>query len=500
MRVVSCLDPQHIVNPYTHEHLTVACGKCRSCRNALAKRWINKLEHERRCWKYCYFVTLTYDNFNLPKLFDNGRCVLVDKDDDSVRIPFEELKFSTSKDADYFNSRIRHNLGIPYARVSDIQKFHKRLNKYIHDNITQKYKNFRYFVASELGKDTFRPHYHGLYFFNDRRVSDSFQEILAKTWSVDGRTKGRFDAQIVLGTATSYVAQYINMFANLPSIYQSGKLKPFYVFSKSPSIGSLAPLATDLSEIFFSCSPTRIQYDFKTNKYIDVRLPYSLENRLFPRIPKYSEISLSLRVSLYGLDRASGAESFSEFVSWLDKVGKSSIYPNNFLNCSEYGKNINNYLLWLTNGFKLDRFDYFTDADFSQTINRVKRFYYNVSRCSAQADVFGISLDCYVGNIDKYYKNLDNLKLRNFYEAQEHYTCARHDVEDLALMYQDSEDFIYRNGFEYVPKIKDSFAFMDLKATSDKIYNDSTKTHRKNDYLDRCRDAKLSLILKDYFA
>ena len=88
MRVVSCLDPQDITNPYTHEHLRVRCGKCRACRNALAKRWINKLEQEKRAWKYCYFVTLTYDNKFLPRLyFDNSSFELFDPSQDSVRIP-----------------------------------------------------------------------------------------------------------------------------------------------------------------------------------------------------------------------------------------------------------------------------------------------------------------------------------------------------------------------------------------------------------------------------
>ena len=500
MRVVSCLDPQHIVNPYTHEHLTVRCGKCRACRNALAKRWIDKLENEKRCWKYCYFVTLTYSNDFLPVLrFDNSSFELFDVKDDSVRIPYTDLKFNTNRDFQYFQKRINHDLGIPYAKVQDLQLFHKRLNKHIHDKYTKTYQNFRYFVCSEYGKDTFRPHYHGLYFFNDKRVSDNFQEILSKTWSVDNIPQGRFDAEIVLGSATSYVAQYINMFSDLPSVYQNGKLKPFYIYSKHPSLGSLYGMDSEVKDLFDRASPTRIRYDFKRNTYTSVRIPYSLENRLYPRIPLYSEIDVPLRISLYGLTRKSDAQTFDEFKDWLTRWSYRGDGQQDFINCSEYGKIFNSYLRYLSNGFKFNRSDYLSDEDFNLVNNRLKRFYYMVSRVSSQAEIFGISIDSYVRKIDFYYRNLEQLKTHDFYAEQEHYTCANHPVEDLHVMYQDGESFLLSNELEYVPQISETFAFQDLKNTSDKIYNDSTKTHSKNDYLDRCRDKKLSLILKDYF-
>lgn len=497
MRVVSCLNPQHIVNPHTHEHLTVACGRCRACRNSIAKRWINRLEQEKRCWKYCFFVTLTYDNENLPRLYADG-CSLVDKDDFSVRIPFNDLKFTNSRDTKYFNSRINHSLGIPYARVSDIQKFHKRLNKYIHDNYTQKYQNFRYFLVSEYGKDTFRPHYHALYFFNSTKVSDHFSEILSKTWQTNGFVKGRFDAQIVQGSATSYVAQYLNSFLDLPSFYQNGKLKPFFLYSKCPSIGSLSALDSSDAKIFFAASPTRIQYDFKRNKFVDVRISDALENRLFPRCAKYSEISLPLRVSLYGLFGKSTAFDFHSFKCWLNDTFNNRYFSPKFLKYSEHGKELSNYLCWLTNNYKLSPVDYVSRESYNLVNDRLKRFYYLTKRVCTQADVFGISVFNYVSIIDEYYKNVEQLKTCNFYDSQSHYSI-NHDLEDVSFMYDNPEQFLINNELEYVPQIEDTFAYMDLNATSEKIYNDSTKTHKKNDYLDKCADKKLSLILKNYF-
>lgn len=499
MRVVSCLNPQRVFNRYTKEFITVPCGKCRSCHNMKAKSWINRLDQEKRCWKYCYFVTLTYNNDNLPRLYSNDSFVLYDRQD-STRIPFEELTFKSSSDAKLFNSRLNHSLGIPYAKVTDIQKFHKRLNKYIHDNYTQKYQNFRYFLVSEYGKDTFRPHYHALYFFNERKVSDHFKEILFTCWSADGSSKGRIDAQIVLGSATSYVAQYINSVSDLPSFYSHRILKPFYVFSKSPVIGSLSSLESEDADLFFSCSPTRFVYDAKRNEFINVPLSDSIKNRLFPRLPKYSEISLSLRARLYGLVRQSDSETFSSWLCWLNDTFNNRYFSPKFLKSSDYGKEVFGYISWLTNNFKFCRSDYLSPESFQSVIDRLKRFYYMSRRVSAQSDVFGISIYNYTQYIDTFYNNVSSLKLSKFYESQENYTCAHHDVEDLGLMYDDLESYLINNNFEYVPQIEDTFAFKDLHDTSEKIYNDSTKTHKKNDYLDKCRDVHLSNILKNYFA
>ena len=73
-----------------------------------------------------------------------------------------------------------------------------------------------------------------------------------------------------------------------------------------------------------------------------------------------------------------------------------------------------------------------------------------------QASVFGISLCCYVSNIDKYYKNLETYHLKQFYAVQEKYSLS-HDIEDISLMYDDPEYYLYLNQFEYVPQINDPY-------------------------------------------
>lgn len=497
MRTLTCLYPQHIVNPYTHERLTVACNKCEACQNAHAKKWIDKLEQERRCWKYCYMVTLTYDDAHLPCFYADGMCLKDSKYD--VRIPFEELDFRSPRDTKYFNSRINHRLGIPHASIDDIQLFHKRLNKHIHDKFTQKYQNFRYFLVSELGSDTHRPHYHGLYFFNSRQVARNIKEIFFACWKNSDSFENGVKADSVRGSAASYVAQYMRAFSDLPSFYKHPKLRPFYVFSKQPPIGSLQCNDEETRKLFFAASPVRTQYEVKSNKFINVRLSNSFENRLFPRLPKDRDLPFNVRVKLYGLAGELNCWSFESFCYALKEKYKSPFSPK-YLEFTELGRYERDFIFWLTNGFRMSPADYINRLDYEQVQNRVKRFYYICNRVCSQADVFGISVQNYVQVIDKYYSNLELFKTNAFYAAQENYSQSLHDLEDLSFMYDNPEGFLLYNHLEYVPQLEDTFAYKDLKSTSRKIYNDSTKKHKSNEYLDKCRDKKLSLILKDYFA
>ena len=126
-------------------------------------------------------------------MIDNGNCVLVDVSDPEVRIPFEDLQFNTSRDTKYFNKRLNHDLGIPYCRVSDIQKFHKRLRKRVGP--------FRFFAVCEYGPDKLRPHYHICYFFDNPVTRYDFDDAVFKEWFPQTR--------ITIDTTNDRAANYI---------------------------------------------------------------------------------------------------------------------------------------------------------------------------------------------------------------------------------------------------------------------------------------------------
>lgn len=90
------------------------CGQCLPCRFNARRVWQTRMIFEARMHPFNSFVTLTYDNDNLPK-------------DGSVR-PAELLQFL---------DRLRHRKGV---------------------------QPFRYFGVGEYGDETQRPHYHAALF------------------------------------------------------------------------------------------------------------------------------------------------------------------------------------------------------------------------------------------------------------------------------------------------------------------------------------------------
>lgn len=136
------------------------CGKCLQCRIGRTAEWTIRLLHEKTCHEESCFITLTYDEDNLPA---NGTLV-----------------------------------------KSDLQKFFKRLRKLIYP------KKIKYFACGEYGPETLRPHYHAIIFgWEPKEVYKSVGQRkssveLQQTWSF-----GNHDFGFVEADSCKYVASYI---------------------------------------------------------------------------------------------------------------------------------------------------------------------------------------------------------------------------------------------------------------------------------------------------
>ena len=62
-----CLDPQRVVNPYTHKTMFVPCGHCQACSLTRNNHLSLLCDLEAKCHKYCMFITLTYANRYIPR-------------------------------------------------------------------------------------------------------------------------------------------------------------------------------------------------------------------------------------------------------------------------------------------------------------------------------------------------------------------------------------------------------------------------------------------------
>lgn len=179
--------PNHFSNEYAGFKLP--CGKCIECRLEYARQWAVRCVHEAQIHPENVFLTLTYNEENLPKKLE----------------------------------------------YKHFQDFMKRLRKAYGDNIN-------YFVTGEYGEKTKRPHWHAIifnwspkdlqYFRSNERGDKIYKSAnLDKLWQ-----KGHTEVGSVTFESAGYVARY----ASKKLVHGNDKDHDFHPISKKstrPAIG-----------------------------------------------------------------------------------------------------------------------------------------------------------------------------------------------------------------------------------------------------------------------
>lgn len=148
--------------------VSVPCGQCIECRLDYGRQWAIRLEKENKCHDVSTFITLTYDDDNLPA---DGSLV-----------------------------------------KEDLQAFHKRLHNRL---LRKRGVGIRYYGAGEYGATFGRPHYHSIIFGydfpdkkwykdNDRGEPIYVSEFLRELWPA-----GRNGVGMVTFDSCMYVAGYV---------------------------------------------------------------------------------------------------------------------------------------------------------------------------------------------------------------------------------------------------------------------------------------------------
>lgn len=109
----------------------VPCGKCPQCLANQRQEWVFRLQQEYEKCSFGLFVTLTYDDEHLPLCGVEKR---------------------------------------------DVQLFLKRLRKRFQA------QELRYYIVSEYGDHTHRPHYHGLFFFSNKHEKREVYDLFELSW------------------------------------------------------------------------------------------------------------------------------------------------------------------------------------------------------------------------------------------------------------------------------------------------------------------------------
>lgn len=269
-----CQHRSFITNRYNGKRIAVDCGQCDYCIRKRAQKASMRVKTAGSAFKYCYFVTLTYSNENIPLfkcdvLHSESETVLNDSGDivygyenheyipvsdynkgdlqilrhiffSQVQgtIPFDrEIKQYVPVKANWFVSvdsmrsfiaktesstlygkagelsqRYGRNL-IPFLNYVDVQNYIKRIRKHISKYTDEK---ISFYAVGEYGPVHFRPHFHLLLFTNSEEVSKIIRQCHDKSW-----TLGRSDFQLSHGGCASYVASYVNSLLNAPLLYRS---------------------------------------------------------------------------------------------------------------------------------------------------------------------------------------------------------------------------------------------------------------------------------------
>lgn len=156
--------------------LRLPCGQCDGCRLERARQWAVRCVHESMMYEENIFLTLTYNDENLPDR--------------------EELLY---RDFQLFMKRLRKEVC-----------YYKKSSKH-----QGPYREIRFFMCGEYGEDNGRPHYHACIFnldFQDKKIfkktsAGSYiytSETLDRIWGKGFATIGdvNFDS-------AGYVARYI---------------------------------------------------------------------------------------------------------------------------------------------------------------------------------------------------------------------------------------------------------------------------------------------------
>lgn len=219
------------------------CGKCPQCLANYRAELISRLKVENFNSSFSLFVTLTYDDNNL-----------------------------------FFN-----NKGVASVCKRDVQLFFKRLRKKLGN------KSFRYFLTSEYGDHTKRPHYHALLFFAIPRDASIYDKI-TECWG-----KGFCDFGEVETGSITYCTKYCLKKTAPPP---EGD-KCFRLFSMRPGLGA-AYLTNEMinyhitqnTKFSFYGDTSRLPRYFKNkvNAHIENVMPCILDMRKQERYERQKEM------------------------------------------------------------------------------------------------------------------------------------------------------------------------------------------------------------------
>ncbi|WNK14976.1 MAG: replication initiator protein [Microvirus sp.] len=202
--------------PIADTNLQLPCGSCIGCRTSHATSWARRAQHEAASWAHNAFLTLTYNDENLPH-------------DGGLR----------PKHLQGFLKRLRAR----HSRIHNPQgkRLRKKYRGMARHLISSPLGGLRYICSGEYGETFGRPHYHAILFnigFLDLTQvgSDLYESaLLNKLWPY-----GTHKIGTVTGASANYVAQYTLKNVGKVAVSDDGEIlqAPYIRVSTVPPIGT----------------------------------------------------------------------------------------------------------------------------------------------------------------------------------------------------------------------------------------------------------------------
>lgn len=457
MHLTNCKHPRLIVNKYTQESMYVPCGMCSYCRMRYSLQWKSRLIQEFKDNTNAVFFTLTYRDDKVPLAFLNGKTMYSDDWDDELDV--SSILSLNNDNSDFLYSRP----SFPFAVKRDIQLFLKRLRKAAFSDYGTK---IRYYIISEYGPKTLRPHYHGILFYDGDALTPAVRDLISSKWQL-----GFVDSKFANEGSADYVSAYCSGSVSLPLLYSFKPFKPFVLASRKNPIGFKYFGKTNESSLFFACEPTYITKD-REGEHEEYLSEY-YRNKLFPKCVGFNEASRDVRKALYSLyDRSYLAPVQVRYnVEIVNKDNDVKLSID--INGQHYVRN-------------------FTEGAYKYAVALSKRV---LTFCQGH----NITLENWLDNVELFHNRLEKRLLKEQLFFADHF--ARTEFGTLSpLIHQYSANMLQRRGF-YSLLANHGFQF--ISASSDSFDYQNTKDYYQlcyvgDKFIDDCRRVKSHNDNKSY--
>lgn len=193
--------------PPNYKDFPLPCGKCTGCKLERSRQWAVRLMHEAQLHKKTSFITLTYNDEELP---NNTRRPSSQSLTGRRRRPGQGKQVDNHAHAKTHAHEIQDE---PSLSKGDLRGFTKRLNEDVRRRLG---KGVKYYACGEYGDLTNRPHYHiavyGEDFADDRiywKQSNSKHPLWRSSRMKRLWPHGDADIGELTFESAAYIARYI---------------------------------------------------------------------------------------------------------------------------------------------------------------------------------------------------------------------------------------------------------------------------------------------------